>query len=117
MRLFARMPSFAVTTVLLLGIAVIAWRFISSGENWDSVSLEVPEFSELASGGKTAFDANGAVCHGANGSGSWWFASSAHQSLSVAKGIPHAAANSACVINGPSDRAASSRINATRSLL
>jgi hypothetical protein len=52
------MPSFAVTTVLLLGIAVIAWRFISSGENWDSVSLEVPEFSELASGGKTAFDAN-----------------------------------------------------------
>ncbi len=32
--------------------------------------MEVPELSELASRGKTAFDANCAACHGANGSGS-----------------------------------------------
>jgi mono/diheme cytochrome c family protein len=70
MRLLARTPSFAVTTVLLLGIAVIAWRFVSSGGNGDFVSLEAPELSELASRGKAAFDANCAACHGANGSGS-----------------------------------------------
>jgi mono/diheme cytochrome c family protein len=70
MRLLARIPSFAVTIFLLLGVVVIAWRFISSGENGDSVSLEVPELSQLASRGKTAFDANWAACHGANASGS-----------------------------------------------
>jgi mono/diheme cytochrome c family protein len=64
------MPSFAVATLLLLGVAAIAWRFISSGGTRDSASLEVPELSELASRGKSAFDTNCAACHGANGSGS-----------------------------------------------
>ena len=70
MRLLERLPSLAVVTLLLLGAAVIAWRFVSFGEKTMSVSLKVPELSELASRGKAAFDVNCAACHGANASGS-----------------------------------------------
>lgn len=69
-KLADRMPAIFVVGVILLGVLMITGRLISSGENGESISIEVPELSELASQGKAAFDANCAACHGANGSGS-----------------------------------------------
>ncbi len=63
-------PAIVVTSVLLLGIGALAWRFISSGDSTIVVTVKLPELSQQAREGKQAFDANCARCHGTNAAGS-----------------------------------------------
>lgn len=52
------------------GLIVIVWWAIESLLGDSTVDVTVPELSRVASGGKTAFDANCAQCHGDNAAGS-----------------------------------------------
>jgi len=55
--------------VVIGGIGVAAWQLLADNAGAASVHVKVPELSTRAAAGKLAFDANCAVCHGNNGSG------------------------------------------------
>lgn len=55
--------------VVLLGLGMIASRWLGSANSGATVSVNLPRLSATAAEGKRTFDANCASCHGANGSG------------------------------------------------
>ncbi len=69
MKIADRLPALLVTVVLVGGIAVVAWRFLSPSADRAIVSVRVPALSATAMAGQEAFDANCAACHGPNGAG------------------------------------------------
>ena len=60
-----------VVSALAAGLGVLVWRLATplGPDAGYRVSVKVPDFSSLARAGKSAFDANCAVCHGPNASG------------------------------------------------
>ena len=70
MILAERLPAIVIATILLLGVGSVAWRVISSADETLTVAVKVPQLSEPAQEGKTAFDASCAACHGASAAGS-----------------------------------------------
>jgi mono/diheme cytochrome c family protein len=70
MKLAQRFPAIAVSTVLLLGVGVVGWRFIAPSADSAAVAVKMPALSGQAAIGKRAYDANCIACHGANGAGS-----------------------------------------------
>ncbi len=70
MMLAERLPAIVITTILLLGVGLVAWRPISSVNETVTVAVKVPQLSERAREGKKAFDDSCAACHGTNAAGS-----------------------------------------------
>jgi cytochrome c5 len=70
MILAERLPAIVIATILLLGVGSVAWRVISSADETLTVAVKVPQLSEHAQEGKTAFDDSCAACHGASAAGS-----------------------------------------------
>ncbi len=70
MKFKARLPAIVITTIILLGVGLVAWRAISSGDETVTVAVKVPRLSELAREGKGAFDKSCAACHGTDAAGS-----------------------------------------------
>ncbi len=70
MKIKDHLPAILVIAVLVLGAGVIASRFLPSSTNGVLVDVRLPDLSQTASRGKTAFDANCAQCHGPNAAGS-----------------------------------------------
>ncbi len=70
MKITKHLPAILVITVLVLGVGVIVSQFFPSSTKGVLVNVRVPDLSETASSGKTAFDANCAQCHGPNAAGS-----------------------------------------------
>lgn len=70
MTLAERLPAIVISTILLLGVASVAWRAISSGDETLTVVVKVPQLSARARDGKKPFDDNCAACHGINAAGS-----------------------------------------------
>lgn len=65
------LPFLAVMAVLAGGVAVVISNLSGTGGGSRGVpaDIHVPELSQLAATGQTAFDANCAGCHGENGGG------------------------------------------------
>jgi len=59
----------AIAALVIGGIALAANQGLSGHARGAAVSVRVPPLSATAAAGKVAFDANCAVCHGANGAG------------------------------------------------
>ncbi len=70
MKLAERLTAIVIVTILLLGVGSIAWRVIYSADETVTVAVKVPQLSERAQEGKTAFDDSCAACHGASAAGS-----------------------------------------------
>ncbi len=66
---FKNLSGLFVGLVLLAGVAVVVWQFISPSESTAIVKVKVPQFSPPALQGGQAFDANCAQCHGKHGAG------------------------------------------------
>ncbi|MEL0108389.1 MAG: cytochrome c [Rhodospirillaceae bacterium] len=71
MNLRDRLPKILVITVLVAGVAVIAWDITSTSSPPGSahIVVKVPQLSSLAKRGEKDFNTNCAVCHGKNASG------------------------------------------------
>lgn len=69
MKLSDRLLPMLVGGVLLAGVGMLAWRWLSPKDE-AIANVRVPSLSVLAQSGKTAFDANCAECHGKNAAGS-----------------------------------------------
>ncbi|MDA1089571.1 MAG: cytochrome c [Proteobacteria bacterium] len=69
MNIKEKLPGLVVAGFMILGVGILASKFIGGPENSSLVSVKVPTLSAAAQKGKLAFDANCAACHGANGSG------------------------------------------------
>ncbi len=69
MKIWQRLPSLVVVTVLVLGAGILAWRFISPSTGTPMVTVRIPALSTMAVKGAKAYDANCAQCHGTNGAG------------------------------------------------
>ncbi|MBT3703127.1 MAG: cytochrome c [Alphaproteobacteria bacterium] len=63
-----RLPFLGIVAFCFIGALLLGWKFI--GSNLNSVEVTVPVLSDPARTGKIAFDANCAVCHGPDASGS-----------------------------------------------
>ncbi len=70
MKIVERLPGLLVGFFLIGGISVIIWNVFTTSAQTKSDNLRIPAFSEQASAGKKAYDANCASCHGVNASGS-----------------------------------------------
>ena len=70
MKFTERLPAIVITTILLLGVGSVAWRVINSADETVTVAVKVPQLSERAQEGKTAFDDSCTACHGASAAGS-----------------------------------------------
>lgn len=66
---FKNLSGLLVGLVLLAGVAVVVWQFISPSEDTAIVKVNVPKFSPRAQKGSQAFAANCAQCHGQHGTG------------------------------------------------
>lgn len=66
-----RLLKYLVLAVLAAGLGVFVWQFVgpSGTSKGPTVDVKVPDLSTLALGGKTAFEANCAACHGLNAAG------------------------------------------------
>jgi mono/diheme cytochrome c family protein len=65
-----RLSFLGVVAFCLIGASLLGWKFIGSNSGPNSINVTLPELSGPAKSGKVAFDANCAICHGANASGS-----------------------------------------------
>lgn len=71
MRIGGNAPKYFVIAALATGVGVLIWQFArpkatTAGHTRD---VKIPQLSSQAAGGKAAFDANCAACHGPNGAG------------------------------------------------
>jgi cytochrome c len=64
-------PKYFVIVFFLAGLGLVAWKALTPRANSENytVNVTVPSLSTMELRGKTAFDANCAVCHGTNASG------------------------------------------------
>ena len=62
------MPTLVVG-VLLLGVGVIASRWLGTADSGTTIAIKQPALSAIATRGKNAFDTICASCHGANAAG------------------------------------------------
>lgn len=63
------LPKYFVVAALAGGLGVFAYRAFGPAPDAATVNVTVPELSPLAMQGQKAFEANCAVCHGKNASG------------------------------------------------
>ena len=69
MKMWQRLPSLVVVTVLVLGAGILAWRVISPATSVPIVKVRIPALSAMAVKGAKAYDTNCAQCHGTNAVG------------------------------------------------
>ena len=69
MNITKNLPFLAVVAVLAGGAAVVISNLAGNEDGGGPAHIQVPELSPLAAAGRTAFAANCAGCHGANGGG------------------------------------------------
>lgn len=69
MKLTLSLSEILLAAVVVGGIGIAAWQFIGGSAGASTVQVKVPPLSPTASAGMLAFDANCAVCHGKNASG------------------------------------------------
>lgn len=71
MRLKDNAPKYFVLAFFAAGLGLVAWQALAPSANGEAytVSVNVPDLSPAAVRGKAAFDANCAICHGVNASG------------------------------------------------
>lgn len=69
MKLRLSLTESLLAAILLGGLGIAVWQISSASSVPDTNNIKVPQLSAQANAGKTAFDANCAVCHGVNGSG------------------------------------------------
>jgi len=69
MGLRRRLPAILVTGLVGAGLVIVGWKAFAPRPQDTALAVAVPRLSAMAVAGKTAFDANCARCHGANGAG------------------------------------------------
>lgn len=69
MKFFLSSSEILLAAIVIGGIAVAGWQFLGNDAGAAVVRVKVPQLSATATLGKLSFDANCAVCHGQNGSG------------------------------------------------
>lgn len=70
MKLSDRLMPILVVGVIVLGAGTMVMRWVSSGDTADADAVIVPNLSDVAARGNTAYDRNCASCHGVNAAGS-----------------------------------------------
>ena len=55
--------------VAAAGVAFVGWKVLAPPSPDTTIEVTVPKLSPIATAGKTAFDANCALCHGRNAAG------------------------------------------------
>jgi len=63
------LPTFLVVGVVVAGVAFVGWKALAPPSPDTTIEVTVPKLSPIAIAGKTAFDANCALCHGRNAAG------------------------------------------------
>lgn len=73
MKTVKSIPKLLIVIAIVGAAGFLVWALFDTGSSGggsaSSISLNVPEFSAIEAGGKAAFDANCAKCHGPYGSG------------------------------------------------
>ena len=70
MKLSGRLMPILVVGVIVLGAGTMVMRWVSSADTADADAVIVPNLSDVAARGNTAYDRNCASCHGVNAAGS-----------------------------------------------
>jgi mono/diheme cytochrome c family protein len=69
MKLSEHLPKIFVLAMIVGGLGLVASKYFGTSDGGASTAITVPTLSPIAAAGKAVFDANCAVCHGENASG------------------------------------------------